>query len=44
MDDGSDDKKSKGIKKCSIIKITKFYDYKNCLFKNQNHTKITTNI
>ena len=35
MVDGSDDKKAKRTRKCVIISIIKFYDYKNCLFKNE---------
>ena len=34
IDDGSNDKKTKGTKKCVIKRILKFNDYKNCLFKN----------
>ena len=35
MDDGHNDKKAKGTKKCLIKWILKFNDYKNCLFKNE---------
>ena len=35
LDDGSDDKRAKLIKKYVIIKIMNFCDYKNCLFKNE---------
>ena len=35
MDDGSNDKKAKGTKRCVIKRILKFNDYKNCLFKNE---------
>ena len=31
IDDGSNDKKAKGTKKCVIKRILKFNDYKNCL-------------
>ena len=31
IDDGSNDKKRKGTKKCVIKRILKFNDYKNCL-------------
>ena len=31
IDDGSSDNKAKGRKKCVIIRILKFEDYKNCL-------------
>ena len=31
MDDGNNDKKDKGTKKCVIKKILKFNDYKDCL-------------
>ena len=32
-DDGKEDKKAKGTKKCVIKRMIKFNDYKNCLFK-----------
>ena len=35
MDDGKDDKKAKGTKKCVIKKILKFNDYKDCLLNNE---------
>ena len=35
MDDGNDDEKAKGTKKCVIKRILKFNDYRNCLFKNE---------
>ena len=31
IDDGSEDKKAKGTKKCVIKRKLKFQDYKNCL-------------
>ena len=34
-DDGKEDKKAKGIKKCVIKRIIKFNDYKNCLLKDE---------
>ena len=34
-DDGKEDKKAKGTKKCVIKRITKFNDYKNCLLKEK---------
>ena len=33
--DGKEDKKAKGTKKCVIKRMIKFYDYKNCLLKNK---------
>ena len=39
MDDGSNDKKAKGIKKCVIKRILKFNDNKNYL--NVKHIKYT---
>ena len=33
IDDGSNDKRAKGTKKCVIKKILKFNDYKNWLLK-----------
>ena len=36
MDDGNNDKKSKGIKECVIKQILKkFNDYNNCLLHNE---------
>ena len=34
-DDGKEDKKAKGTKKCVIKRMIKFNDYKNCLFKDK---------
>ena len=34
-DDGKEDKKVKGTKKCVIKRMIKFNDYKNCLLKNK---------
>ena len=34
-DDGKEDKKAKGTKKCVIKKKIKFNDYKKCLFNNE---------
>ena len=34
-DDGKDDKKAKGTKKCVIKRMIKFNDYKNCLLKDE---------
>ena len=34
-DDGKEDKKAKGTKKCVIKRMVKFNDYKNCLFKDE---------
>ena len=34
-DDGKDDKKTKGTKKCVIKRMIKFNDYKNCLLKDK---------
>ena len=34
-DDGKEDKKAKGTKKCVIKKLTKFNDYKKCLFNDE---------
>ena len=34
-DDGKEDKKSKGTKKCVIKRMIKFNDYKNCLLKDE---------
>ena len=35
IDDGKNDKKAKGTKKCVIKKILKFNDYKDCLLNNE---------
>ena len=35
IDDGSDDKKAKGTKKCVIKRILKFNDYKHCLLNHE---------
>ena len=34
-DDGKEDKKAKGMKKCIIKKKTKFDDHKKCLFNDE---------
>ena len=34
-DDGKEDKKAKGTKKCVIKRMIKFNDFKNCLFKDE---------
>ena len=34
-DDGKEDKKAKGTKKCVIKRMIKFKDYKNCLLKDE---------
>ena len=34
-DDGKEDKKPKGTKKCVIKRMIKFNDYKNCLLKDK---------
>ena len=34
-DDGKEDKKAKGTKKCVIKRMVKFDDYKNCLLKDK---------
>ena len=34
-DDGKEDKKAKGTKKCIIKRMIKFNDYKNCLLKDK---------
>ena len=34
-DDGKEDKKAKGTKKCEIKKMIKFNDYKKCLLKDK---------
>ena len=42
IDDGSEDKKAKGTKKCVVKRKLKFEDYKNCLetthFENKSHS------
>ena len=35
IDDGKEDKKAKGTKKCVIKRMIKFDDYKNCLLKDK---------
>ena len=35
MDDGSNDKKAKGIKKCAIKQKIMFENYKDCLLNNK---------
>ena len=40
IDDGSEDKKAKGTKKCVIKRKLKFEDYKNCLEAAQLKNKI----
>ena len=35
MDDGNNDKKAKGTKKCVIKRRLKFNDYKDCLLNNE---------
>ena len=56
MNDGSNDKKAKGTKKCVIKRILKFNNYKNCLlndeiilqsqqrFKSESHNVYTEEI
>ena len=39
MDDGKNDKKAKGTKKCIIKKVLKFNDYKDCLLNNKTILK-----
>ena len=39
IDDGSNDKKAKGTRKCVIKRILKFNDYKNCLLNNNTILK-----
>ena len=34
-DEGKEDKKAKGRKKCVIKRVIKFNDYKNCLLKDE---------
>ena len=38
-DDGKEDKKAKGTKKCIIKRMVKFNDYKNCLLKDKELLK-----
>ena len=40
VDDGSEDKKGKGTKKCDIKRKLKFENYKNCLEVTQINNKI----
>ena len=40
IDDGSEDKKAKGTKRCVIKRKLKFQSYKNCLEATQLHNKI----
>ena len=40
VDDGSEDKKAKGTKKCVIKRQLEFNNYKNCLDANQINNKI----
>ena len=40
IDDGSEDKKAKSIKKCVIKRKLKFENYKNCLEATQLDNKI----
>ena len=40
IDDGSEDKKAKGTKKCVIKRKLKFENYKNCLEATQLENKI----
>ena len=40
VDDGSEDKKAKGTKKCAIKKNLKFENYKNCLESTKLENKI----
>ena len=35
IDDGKEDKKAKGTKKCMIKRMIRFNDYKNCLLKDE---------
>ena len=43
-DDGKEDKKAKGTKKCIIKKMIKFNDYKKCLLNDEVIFKVTTKI
>ena len=38
-DDGKEDKKAKGTKKCIIKRMIKSNDYKNCLLKDKVFSK-----
>ena len=40
IDDGSEDKKAKGTKKCVIKRKLKFENYKNCFEATQRENKI----
>ena len=40
MDDGSEDKKTKGTKKCVIKRKLKYENHKNCLEATQLENKI----
>ena len=40
MDDGENDKKAKGTKKCVIKKNLKVDDYKDCLLNNEIMLKL----
>ena len=40
IDDGSEDKKAKGTKKCVIRRKLKFQNYKNCIEATQLHNKV----
>ena len=40
IDDGSEDKRTKGTKKCVIKRKTKFGNYRNCLEATQLKNKI----
>ena len=42
-DDGKEDKKAKGTKKCVIKRMIKFNDYKNCLLKDKVLLKLQKN-
>ena len=48
IDDGSEDKKAKGTKKCVVKRKLKFEDYKNCLetthFENKSHSHIHSQV
>ena len=43
-DDGKEDKKAKGTKKCIIKKMIKFNDYKKCLLNGEIILKVTTKV
>ena len=40
MDDGKNDKKAKGTKKCAIKKVLTFNDYKDCSLNNKTISKL----